>query len=444
METPAKKTVRQSTPAVVKDYRAALAAALLDRGVPLKTFLEANNSTDFPVSQSTLYAHVAAVHERRPPLSAEKGSGRPSKLTDEQWSIVFGAVLMAEEKTDLTWAVRFVLAAFDVNLDESTISRHLAKNGLTFRLTCRRTRPANVSEDQYAKQYFEFVKTLRDDGFFKHDPKRIICVDFVTNSRRLERERTIAMLGSKQKKLSRDKPKYTNSYLVAVTMDDDFDLPALMFTYDPTFDPDGPRTADVRKWCIKWGIDRGRIFYEKRDKKYCKEAVDHVAQFKRIYREKLMGARVLHDDGNSFKINKEHILAEFADEVRIFPPAPHGELSVLDNNIFAIAKNWWIAERPKGDFSKQDLYLLWCIDWASKEHIRKCWDRNFMLHVEKLSLAACAEQLKGTKVHQERRLRKEAEFVESYVSWRLDIGGAIKTAEWTALDNYLDGPYWTK
>src|SRR4051794_4814356 len=86
------------TPAVLKEYRAQLAAAFKRRGVSLDVFLETNNETSFPVSQSTLYRNVKAVDEGKAPLSAEKKSGRPAKLTDEQWDVVAGAILLEKKK----------------------------------------------------------------------------------------------------------------------------------------------------------------------------------------------------------------------------------------------------------------------------------------------------------------------------------------------------------
>jgi hypothetical protein len=86
------------TPAVVKEYRAQLAAALKRRGVALDVFLEANSETDFPVGRQTLFRNVKAVDEGEAPLSAEKKSGRPAKLTDEQWDVVAGAILLEKKK----------------------------------------------------------------------------------------------------------------------------------------------------------------------------------------------------------------------------------------------------------------------------------------------------------------------------------------------------------
>ena len=105
--------------------------------------------------------------------------------------------------------------------------------------------------------------------------------------------------------------------------------------------------------------------------------------------------RMIHDGGNSFKIDGEFILGDGADRLEILPSATHGELSPLDNKINAIAKNQWRTERSGEDFSKQDLYLLWCFDWAEPAAIKSCWTQNFMLDVKKLSLAATMDRLRG-------------------------------------------------
>jgi transposase len=86
------------TPQVVKEYRAQLAFELKRRGVSLDIFVEANNATQFGVKLRTLQEHVKAIDEGEVPLSAEKKSGRPAKLTDEQWDVIAGAILLEKTK----------------------------------------------------------------------------------------------------------------------------------------------------------------------------------------------------------------------------------------------------------------------------------------------------------------------------------------------------------
>ena len=41
---------------------------------------------------------MKAVDEGKAPLSAEKKSGCPAKLTEEQWDVVSGAILLEKKK----------------------------------------------------------------------------------------------------------------------------------------------------------------------------------------------------------------------------------------------------------------------------------------------------------------------------------------------------------
>ena len=87
-----------STPAVVKEYRAQLAFELKRRGVSLNVFVDANNATHFGVKLRTLQEHVKAIDEGKAPLSAEKKSGRPAKLTDEPGDVFAVAILLEKKK----------------------------------------------------------------------------------------------------------------------------------------------------------------------------------------------------------------------------------------------------------------------------------------------------------------------------------------------------------
>jgi transposase len=61
-------------------------------------FFSKQTKAGFPVGRATLFRNVKAVDEGKAPLSAEKKSGRPAKLTDEQWDVVAGAILLGKKK----------------------------------------------------------------------------------------------------------------------------------------------------------------------------------------------------------------------------------------------------------------------------------------------------------------------------------------------------------
>lgn len=441
MKRPRSTYAAGGTPPEVKEYRAQLAAALKQRGVSLDVFLEANNETDYPVSRMTLFRHVKAIEADEPPLSPDKRSGRPAKMTAEQWHVVAGAILLEKKKTDLQWVESWIEANFDIKLGLSTVSRHLDEMELSFRLSNGRPMPKEMSEEKYAAQYYSTVLKLHNEGFWKHDPKKIVCVDCCTNSRRLEREKTISMRGAKPKKFAAARPAFTNTYVVAVCLEDEGQYPALMFTHDPAFDPDGPRAAEVNEWFKEFDISRDRVIFTPGKKKYDYESSDMIAHFKNVYRAELTGTRVIHDGGNSFKIDGEFILGDGADRLEVLPSATHGELSPLDNKLNAIAKNQWRTERGDGDFSKQDLYLLWCFDWLERDAIKSCWVQNFMLDVKKVTLEATMERLRGKTFSRGGLMEK---YIVAYENWREEHGQEMEEEEFCALESTLDGSFWTK
>jgi hypothetical protein len=104
-----------------------------------------------------------------------------------------------------------------------------------------------MTEESYVHQYYKCILKLHNERFFKWDAKKIVYIDCCTNSRRLEHKRTISLKEAKLKKFSATKAVYTNTYIVTVYLEDEGQYPALMFTYDPAFDPNGPHTVEVNK-----------------------------------------------------------------------------------------------------------------------------------------------------------------------------------------------------
>ena len=445
MEVTPKKYATAGSSDAIKAYRAHVAYRLTQHGVPLSTFLAATNETAHTVSQRTLYRNVARIKSGEDPFSAEKQSGRPPKLDAEYWEIVCGAILATEGRVDLQWIVDFIEANFDVHYTASNVCMKLKDMSITLQLTSKRPMPREMDRETSVRQYYDFVLDLNNTGFFKHDAKAIYCIDSTTNSRRLEREKSYNISGAKQKKMARSKPTYTDTYLAAVCMEDEDQYPALMFTHDPCFKEGGARWEEVKKWCEEWHIDSTRLVYVESGKQYCAEAQWQVAHFKSVYRRELANTRVLHDAGNSFKIDGEYILADGADRLEVFPSAPHGELSVLDNKLFAIAKIYWRAEREKfcgEDFSKQALHLLWCIDWLSAEQIKSCWVHNFMLDLPHPSLAVCDERLAQTNRLTFRNQTRQWDYMEAYANWLKERGEEDLGDKFQALDSGVDGAYW--
>jgi hypothetical protein len=426
----------------VKEHTARLAVALQAQGVAVETIMKALADTAYTPKRRTLMRHMAAIKDGNAPLSAEKGSGRPPTLTPELWAIVFGWVLCQQKPVNLVTVQRWIKANFDEDVSSGTLSRHKDTMGLSFQLVGRRGMTPGISRDEYVIGYFEFVQRLRLAQFFDFDPNRIICIDFVTNSQRREYEKTLSIIGGKQKKISRAAPLYTNSYIVGVSLGGGLDILSLMFIYDPAFDPNGPRRNEVQSWCDANKIRRDQIYYEKSASKYCKESRDQVVEFEKRNRAVLTGARVLHDQGGSFKLDGEFILAERSEAVIVFPAEQHGELSVLDNKLNAVAKHKWHQERHNADFAWDAFLLFVELHRVGQDSISSWWTFNFLLDVPVLTLTAVENRLKESNGRRPIRQDLADQYDQQYSIWLQDHDEVELVYEGDEEEDALDGAYW--
>lgn len=445
MEAPDKKRKSSKKSPEVKTFIAELAIALEELGVPRKTFVEATTKTSFPVKKSTLNRHIASIGAGQSPFSPEKNSGRKASLDEEQWSIVAGAILSATEVTTLQWVADWIRRNFGVVLSLMTVSRHVKELHLSIKLARHRGMPKGMNRDEYVKLYYDDVLKLHNTGFFLCEDKLIYTIDATSNSRRLERQRTIAMSGAPAPKLAKVGVVYTDTYLAALWKDGVNRTPTLMFTFNPALSEEGGRWEEVKEWCRAWGLETLQIVYKKSEKVYCATKSTHIAHFKRLYSRRLRGTHVMHDAGNEFKIDGEFILGDGAEREFVFTPATHGEASVLDNNWFAIAKNWWRTEREKfcgDDVDKQSVYLLYCIDYYKSKQIQDLYNRNFLLGGVQPTLVAVDKLLnKSTTLTFENQELMD-KYLDTYGQWCRENNVEDPLSPLDALDVGLDGPYW--
>ncbi len=120
-----------------------------------------------------------------------------------------------------------------------------------------------------------------------------------------------------------------------------------------------------------------------------------MVEFEKRNRAALTGSRILHDHGGAFKKDREFILAERADRVVPFPPEQHGELSVLDNKLNAVAKQMWRQERHNADFAWDAFLLFVELHRVGQASITSWWTHNFLLDVPEVTLSVVDDRLKA-------------------------------------------------
>jgi hypothetical protein len=403
----------------VKETIAEFIVELEAEGVKRSTILTALSRTRYSPDPRTLRRHLGAIKSSLPPFSNSKASGRPPTLSDDDWAIICGWILSRPKELDLEAVARWIATNFNKEVSHATISRYIDVMGLSFQLTGRRPSKSETPDD-YAQGYLDFLLKLLEVDFFNYDPSLIICIDFVTNSYRLDRKRTIGMKGQKQVKLNESKPTYTDSFLVVSAMAAGLGLLPMLFSFNPVFDPDGEDYETVLEWLEELGLRPDQLVWEQSDKHYCKESQDQVAHWQAVNRKKLTGTRILHDEGGAFKFEGHYMLeedTEGGEMLFVFPSDQHGELSVLDNKVNAVAKNKWRNTRKGEDFAYDSLLLLHFLQNVDQKSQTSMWKENFLLRKKSLTLEKVKAHLgKGKGKHVLRETKRER-YLEAFAQW---------------------------
>jgi len=428
----------------VKEHTARFAKALLANDVPMETIVLSLSDTGYSPQKSTLYQHIARLESGDGPIFSETKEGRPAALTEEQWHVVAGWVLLQEKKVDLWTTKLWIKNNYQVGVSVATVSRRKEELGLAVRLTNARPMKANITHEDYVLGYFDYVNELHRSGFFNFNRKKVLCLDSVTNSMRKEREKTISLKGGTAKKLAQNLPIYTNNYLVCVAMEPGLSFDVLMFTHDPMFDPNGPGWTKVQRWCRKLNIRTDQIFYTKSTRKYCAEDKSHISTFKARYRKELRGCRVMHDGGPAYKHDGQYILEDGADALSILPSDQHGQLSPLDNKLNAVAKALWRIDRRNKDFSYDALLLLNKLEAVGSDDISKWWISNFLLDVPKLSVQAVQDRIGEIRNKPPIRQGLSDKYIAAYEEWLEHNVEVLPEGVDSDLEDELDGDFWRK
>ena len=97
------------------------------------------------------------------------------------------------------------------------------------------------------------------------------------------------------------------------------------------------------------------------------------------------------------------------------PPTPHGVISPNDCDYHSVAKEAERASRPDdatdADITFRTLHYLGSV---SRDAICSFWRRNFMLDVDKPTLAAYVDMLKGNKNLKPERQQLHCDCVDAY------------------------------
>ncbi len=394
----------------VKEVLGALGHQLRQRGWSVAALKSFCYDAGYDVGEETLRQWTDASGAGRPIISIAKKAGRRKKLDDEGRRAAAGWVLSEDKKVDRRRYRSFVKEEFDVSVSPATASSYLAEFDLSRRMMGSRPRDKGVSFDQFAKEGYDYIVGLHNDGFFLPDPSLVWAGDFTSTAIKQQRYFTYGAKGGKQQKYTKDVHVYTDNIFTAVGLDGSI-IPPHAFSANPQLKPGSQLLLEL---CQKYDVDADMVLFCPDGSNWVGETASMVYTVVKKYDWK--DCYIVHDDGNSWKPKGADIFYEYkAARVSVMPHNPHGVLSPRDCSYHAVAKQAERASRPDGasdaEITIRTLHYLLNV---KADSIRSFWHSNFMLDLKKPSLTAYVDLLKGRDNLPVKRKLLHDECIEAY------------------------------
>jgi hypothetical protein len=316
----------------------------------------------------------------------------------------------AKKKVDRRRYRGFLEESFGVAISPGTASNYLAEFELTRQMMGSRPRDPGVSFEQYAKEAYDYIVGLHNDGFFLQEPSLVWAVDFTSTAIKQQRYFTYGAKGQKQQKYTKGTHVYTDNIFTSVGLNGSIIAPH-GFSANPAL---GPNSAVKTQLCQQYEVDSDTVLFCPDSGNWVGETASMVYTVVKKYSWE--GCYVVHDDRNSWKPKGLDIFYEYkAARVSVMPHNPHGELSPCDCNYHSVAKEAERASRPD-DASDAEITIrtMYYLGNVKADSIRSFWTQNFMLDSKKLSYAAYVDMLKGRDTVNAQRQQLHLECIEAY------------------------------
>jgi transposase len=405
----------------VKIALAHIALALSEDDMELGRVVKNYKKAGYDYGRSTIFRWVGKLKSGQDIFTADDKRGNKKLLTPEQENIFVGYVLDKNDDgipVNREMCDNFIQRSFGVTMSRQNISKYLKQNNLSRQFMGSRQLTRVRSYSEYIKTYYQWLLDQHNDGFFQCEKKYLGSVDFMSNSRRVERLKTYSPVGQKQQKYAGPKITYTDCFLTLLWADGVNRTPTLLFTYNPDLDPDGRNKERVAALCAELGLSPDRIFYKNKKKTYYAEGSGMVFTALQKYKRtvKWKEVHMMHDAGNVFKVAGEDIFDDgWAAKVAVSASCCHGDLSPNDNSYHGIVKNKWINHRQKYDSeADQSLFLLHLCDKVEPRTIAAQFTRNFLLDKNNLRMSDVEKMLKPNKALTEDQLRHDKTCERAY------------------------------
>lgn len=386
-----------------RELIARLVGPLETHGISRTAFRDILAAADITVPKSSLDRWICAYASNSPIFTAEKGSGAPPRLDDDQREIAAGWVLSQNDSNQMVSMASFsdfCATAFGVTLSQGTSHNYLHALGFSSKVSQVKNSGFTIDVETLAKMMFDWKCERQLAGDLKG---LLASVDFTFTSHRSDRRLSYAPAGGAQPKSSGANTQFTNCIVTVAWSDGVNRTPPALFTYNGKFRLDRvgrkawvPEREKFKGALIRYGIDAERVIYlgtEKNETRtYATESAELLRRFFELYRVRSKEV-VFSDNGTAFFPGGVSALEALGFKRHVSYPAPvHQHLSPNDNRLHGTAKARW---RNSGVDFKDDvessLMLLNYLDIDLKKHAKTWFKRNIL----ELTSESAKEQIRG-------------------------------------------------
>ena len=371
------------------------------------TALEATSiihESGFDVPEKSLRDWNSKLQKGLPLYASEKRSGRKPLLSIAQTELVWGYVIDSNKngkKASRQAVQKFISNTFQISPKRSTITNILDQGGFSSRQMALEGTAPTDPDDRLVSTYIDFIRQCRLDGRLQGE---FWSLDCTYTGHRTEHEKGFAPIGGPRPKLGRKISRFTNCIVTMISSSGNQKW-CVMFTYNPAFGSNPPRTKEQResrayakRVARELGIAFNRIEYLGKEQK---ETRTYVAETPAIYESFLRyhvvpKSTIFSDAGNAFKRANVDVVAAQGYEHITYPPSIHQWLSPNDNMLHGEAKAKWRALEPDfEDDVRASLLLMKCLDDVPNEHIKGWFTKNFMIGVGNIAPAKVRPLISG-------------------------------------------------
>ena len=386
-----------------RELIARLVGPLERRGISRTAFRDLLADANITVSKSSLDRWIHAHVSNASIFTAEKGSGAPPILDEDQCEIAAGWVLSQNDSNQMVSVAsfsNFCATAFGVPLSQGTSHNYLHALGFSSKVSQIKNSGFTTDIDTLSKMMFDWKCERQLAGDLQG---LLASVDFTFTGHRSDRRLSYAPSGGAQPKSRGANSQFTNCIATVVWSDGVNRTPPALFTFNGKFRLDRVgRKAWVQEReklqgaLVRYGIDAKRVIYiggEKNETRtYASESADLLRRFFEIYRVRSKGV-VFSDNGTAFFPGGVSALETIGFEKHVSYPAPvHQHLSPNDNRLHGTAKARW---RSSGVDFKDDvessLMLMHYLDIDIKNHAKTWFQHNIL----ELTADLAREQIRG-------------------------------------------------